>query len=125
MADWITGASGFLGQHLVKYFPVAMTTRPDLRQRGEVFEVVRGIKPQRVVHLAYPGSRGIATSVEEPLSLAADLLRIDTNVIEICAQEGVGKLLCLGSVCGYPEHTLQPTREWELWDGYPEPVNAA
>ena len=125
MSEWITGASGFLGQHVMRHFPGAITRRPDLREKAAVFDTIRRVRPDRVIHLAYPGSRGIATSVEEPLSLAADLLRIDTNVIEICAQEGVKKLLCLGSVCGYPEVTTTPTDESQLWTGYPEPVNAA
>jgi GDP-L-fucose synthase len=79
-----------------------------------------------VAHLAYPGSRyGIETSVKTPFTLASDLVQMDLNMIQACVGLGVAKLLGMGSACSYPERTVLPTVEQDLWHGYPEPVNAA
>lgn len=133
----VTGSTGFLGRHVCGYlerqgadvylhqlskgmgdlraFPLPPFLRPVLTKND-----------LRVVHLAYPGSKyGIETSLKTPFSLAADLLRMDANVIQACGEWGVSKLLCCGSVCSYPEATTLPTNEAQLWQGYPEPVNAA
>jgi GDP-L-fucose synthase len=46
-------------------------------------------------------------------------------VMEQARVAGVAKLIAAGSVCAYPEFAPVPFREDGLWDGYPEPTNAA
>lgn len=132
----VTGATGFLGQHVVRRLGEASAVRCTMRVQlvrpydaePQIEFLVEQFRPDAVVHLAYPGSQhGIATSVERPFSLAADLVEMDLRVIRACARHSprMQKLLCLGSVCAYPEHTQRPTDEAQLWAGYPEPVNAA
>lgn len=130
----VTGGTGFLGQHVVR---ALQTTGADVfacgRAQGDLLDRDQArrlifqetMTDSYVVHLAYPGSKGIQTSIDHPFSqqLAA-ILRIDLNVIEACVQGKVAKVLGIGSVCAYPETTEAPTDESQLWQGYPEPVNA-
>ncbi len=125
---WITGATGFLGRHVRQHLedrPGVHTARVNLLAPGALRTALEGIRPSRVLHLAYPGSHGIRTSVEAPFSLLAPLLRMDLNVIEACAEAQVEKLVTVGSVCAYPETVTLPADESQLWAGEPEPVNAA
>jgi len=130
----VTGGTGFLGQHVMAELhrrgarPVAAGRGDgDLLYRHGIHRLFHGVSASTLVmHLAYPGSKGITTSVRQPLSRQlAPIVRMDLNVIQACCEAPVAKLLCVGSVCGYPEHTTLPTDEAQLWAGYPEPVNAA
>lgn len=131
----VTGGTGFLGQHVVAALrhagaevAPAGSLAVNLLRSGETHRFFcQEADPETiVVHLAYPGSRyGIETSVRSPYTLASNLIQMDLNVIRECTQRGVAKLLCVGSVCSYPEHTTLPTDESQFWNGYPEPVNAA
>jgi GDP-L-fucose synthase len=77
-----------------------------------------------LIHLAYPGSRGIQTSIDTPADLVHDQLRIDLNVLRCAALQRVPKLITIGSVCEYPEHVRYPAGEDQLWAGHPGSVNA-
>ena len=135
----ILGGTGFLGRHVTTTLRAAgWVVYPagsadcDLRQEKQVRTFLdrqcRTWAPEAVVHLAYPGSRyGIATSVQTPCTLAADLIQMDLHVIQalIDRPAPTPRLLGMGSVCSYPEHTALPTDESQFWAGYPEPVNAA
>lgn len=128
----VTGDTGFLGHHVVAALAETAATVlgvggrgvVDLRKYDAVAELLRMTMPDYVIHLAYPGSDGILTSIAHPASLVTDLLQIDLNVIRACAGKVV-RLVCIGSVCSYPMQTLLPTDESQYWQGYPEPVNAA
>ena len=129
----VTGHSGFLGQAVMRELrkrPCAVSTpfgrrEVDLRNTESVEAVFCDEDPELILHLAYPGSQGIITSVEDSGMLIRDLLQIDLNVIEAAEHATmVPKLVCLGSVCSYPEYTILPTTEDQLWNGYPEAVNA-
>jgi GDP-L-fucose synthase len=46
------------------------------------------------------------------------------HLIEESRLAGVGRFVCLGTVCAYPKHTPVPFHEDDLWNGYPEETNA-
>lgn len=46
------------------------------------------------------------------------------QLIEEARRAGIGKLVCLGTICAYPKHTPVPFHEDDLWNGYPEETNA-
>lgn len=129
----LTGASGFLGGAVRKQltgraaFSSLLTRREggiDLREAHRVVTFLTDLAPQTVIHLAYPGTDGIGTSLSTPADLAHDVLQIDLNVIDACAKAGVQRLISIGSVCSYPEHVTFPTDESQLFSGAPESVNA-
>ncbi len=38
--------------------------------------------------------------------------------------QGIGKFVAVGTVCAYPKFTPVPFKEEDLWNGYPEEINA-
>ncbi len=129
-----TGATGFLGgavcaelnRQSIHFIDIpGRRADRDLRRPDEMRDLLRNYHPDVVIHLAYPGTNGIGTSISTPADLAQDVLQIDMNVLRACALAAVPRLICVGSVCAYPEHVAYPTGEDQLWAGYPEPVNAA
>jgi GDP-L-fucose synthase len=46
------------------------------------------------------------------------------QLIEAAKQEGVEKIVLIGTVCAYPKYTPVPFKEEYLWEGYPEETNA-
>lgn len=126
---WVTGSTGFLGCAVCRVLTAAGRHYVAIPGRKEGVDLRRGMQGRppaevSVIHLAYPGAHGIGTMVDTPADLVSDLLRIDLNVIDACAKAKVEKLVCVGSVCAYPEHVTFPTGEDQLWEGYPEAVNA-
>lgn len=126
----VTGASGFLGKAVVlQLLGLGWTVQQwkgDLRDRHRTFASFATMpQPDVVIHLAKPRSEGIQTMLDAPFGYTSDLLQMDLNVIEgVSIWWPSTRLICTGSVCAYPAHTDPPTREIDLWRGYPEPVNA-
>lgn len=125
----VTGATGFLGQAVVarlepRWSVVEWETNLLDRERTR-HSAERLGRPDAVVHLAKPRSEGIQTMLSDPLGYTSTLLRMDVNLIDAAARYWPDTpLVCTGSVCAYPQHTDAPTREIDLWMGYPELVNA-
>jgi len=46
------------------------------------------------------------------------------QLMEYARQFGVEKFVATGTVCAYPKFTPTPFKEDNLWDGYPEEMNA-
>ncbi|RJQ37763.1 GDP-L-fucose synthase [Candidatus Microgenomates bacterium] len=125
----VTGASGFLGKHLIKKLKERgannlFTPRSkdyDLRNLEVCRKVVKGMDV--VIHLAgFVG--GIGLNMEHPGEMFYDNIRMGIFLIDEARKAKVEKFVAMGSICCYPNLTPVPFKEKNLWDGYPEKTNA-
>lgn len=96
----------------------------DLRSSDEVFKFFGETNPRYVV-LAAAKVGGILANSTYPVEFLSDNLRIQLNVLEAAREQGVERLLFLGSSCIYPKFAEQPIREESLLTGRLEPTNDA
>ncbi|QNI69792.1 GDP-L-fucose synthase [Cyanobium sp. NS01] len=94
----------------------------DLSDDGAVKTWFQQQKPDVVV-VAAAKVGGIVANSTYPADFLLDNLKIQLNVIEAAWQQGVRRLLFLGSSCIYPKFAAQPIREEELLNGPLEPTN--
>lgn len=94
----------------------------DLRNQEAVNRFFREEKPQ-YVFLAAAKVGGIHANNTYRAEFLYDNLMIEANIIEAAHQNGVEKLLFLGSTCIYPKLADQPLKESYLLSGALEPTN--
>jgi GDP-L-fucose synthase len=129
----VTGAHGFIGQHLCQQLVVAGAEvyapthyEFDVTVPGEVNCMFTWANPQIVIHLA-ANVGGIGYNQKYPMQLFRDNILMGVNVIDACAAwpHQVDKLVVMGTTCAYPKSTPVPFVVSALWNGYPEETNAA
>ena len=76
-----------------------------------------------VVILSAARVGGIQANIDHPAEFLYENLMIQNNVLEAARQNGVKKLVLLGSSCIYPRECPQPMREEYLLTGPLEPTN--
>ena len=94
----------------------------DLVEAKAVSEFFASEKPA-VVILAAAKVGGIKANNDAPVEFLLENLRIQNSVIAAAHENGVRKLLFLGSSCIYPKHAPQPIPESALLSGPLEPTN--
>ncbi len=94
----------------------------DLTNQAAVQAFFASEKPTQV-YLAAAKVGGIHANNTYPADFIYQNLMIQANVIEAAFQNGVQKLLFLGSSCIYPRMAYQPMREDALLTGTLEPTN--
>jgi GDP-L-fucose synthase len=127
----LTGGGGFLGRHLrarleslgVGALDAPRSAETDLRDAAAVARRLREFRPDLVIHGAAVVG-GIGVNRKHPGRFFYDNALMGLNLVEQSRLAGVGKFVCLGTVCAYPKFTPVPFREEELWNGYPEETNA-
>ena len=128
---WVAGHRGLVGSALLRRLEsercdVLTATRGelDLRRQQDVEAWVADAKPD-AVFLAAAKVGGILANKTYPADFMLDNLLIEANVIKAARDNGVEKLLFLGSACIYPRAAEQPISEDALMSGPLEPTNAA
>ncbi|HEX8078310.1 MAG TPA: GDP-L-fucose synthase [Chthoniobacterales bacterium] len=129
---FIAGHRGLVGSALVRKlqqdgFTNLLTrdrTELDLRETPAVDQFFAKEKPAvAVVAAAKVG--GIKANNELPVEFLLENLQMQNNLIRAAYENGVRKLLFLGSSCIYPKHAPQPIPENALLTGPLEPTNEA
>jgi GDP-L-fucose synthase len=126
----VTGGGGFLGSHLVERLDadghelfVPRKVDYDLTSRDDAERLFRDARPERVFHVAGEVG-GIGANRVSPGRFWYANLMMGAHMLELSREQGVEKLVIVGTVCAYPKFASVPFREDELWDGYPEETNA-
>jgi len=123
----VTGASGFLGRHIVPVLEkrysdteiIALSSKDyDLTEQAQVRKMFQDHHPDRVVALAgYVG--GIGANVAYPAEFFYLNLMIQTMTIHEAWKDGVEKLLTVMGGCSYPATATSPINEEQMWAGLP------
>ncbi len=127
----VTGGAGFLGRVVVgklealgcRSIVVPRRATCDLRRWENICRLLDEARPHLVIHLAGVVT-GIGATRHNPAGSFYDNLIMGVQLVEAARQRNVEKLLALGTVRSYPKTVPVPACEEDLWNGYPEEVNA-
>lgn len=127
---YVAGHRGMVGSAIVRALKAQgqsnLITRTHVEMDLTDQSAVRGFfeqeKPDQV-YLAAAKVGGIHANNTYPAEFIYQNLMIEANIIDAAFQNGVKKLLFLGSSCIYPKLAGQPMREEELLTGTLEPTN--
>jgi GDP-L-fucose synthase len=127
----VTGGAGFLGSFIVeklkergaKEIFVPTIEEYDLVNGDDVRRMLDVSNPDIVIHLAAQVG-GIGANREHPAEFVYSNAMMGFQLIHESWKRGIGKFVCLGTICAYPKFTPVPFKEENLWDGYPEETNA-
>lgn len=126
---WVAGHRGMVGGAVVRRLadePCEVITAGrdvvDLVDQRAVSDWMAAEKPDAVV-LCAARVGGIHANNSYPVDFLYDNLMIEANIIRAAHDNGVEKLLFLGSSCIYPKFADQPIVEDALLTGALEPTN--
>ena len=129
---YVAGHRGMVGSAIVRQLlaaghnPERLITRTraalDLTNQAAVRDFFQSEKPDQV-YLAAAKVGGIHANNTYPAEFIYQNLMVQGNVIDAAFQNGVAKLLFLGSSCIYPRQVAQPMAENALLTGPLEPTN--
>jgi GDP-L-fucose synthase len=127
----LTGGHGFLGTAIraeLQRRGAANVISPDRREldlldQRQVDGFVSAARPGVIIHAA-AAVGGIGANREHPGRFFYENAAMGIQLIEAARRAGVGKFVCIGTVCAYPKFTPVPFQEADLWNGYPEETNA-
>lgn len=129
---FVAGHRGMVGSALIRRLEamgfgnllVRDRSKLDLTDESAVAKFFAKEKPSVVV-LAAAKVGGIKANNDFPVEFLLENLRIQESVIHAAYENGVRKLLFLGSSCIYPKSAPQPIPETALLSGPLEPTNEA
>ncbi len=127
---YVAGHKGMVGSAIVrllrkhKNINIIVKDKKDLDLTNQI-SVQNFFQNQKIdqIYLAAAKVGGILANSNYPAEFIYENLTIQTNVISAAFQNGIKKLLFLGSSCIYPKSTKQPMNEKDLLTGSLESTN--
>jgi GDP-L-fucose synthase len=119
----ILGATGFLGKRVCRglearglaFTKTSLSLGTDLRDRKQTFDLFAKVRPTHVINCAaFVG--GIQFGYKHPAELFMNNMQMTLNLLEVCREFGVKRLVNPISNCAYPAR-LTLFKEEEFWDG--------
>jgi UDP-glucuronate 4-epimerase len=121
----VTGSSGFIGAHTVRYLRSngehdvrGLDKRPDaavtdfvldLTLRDRLFSLMAEFRPDRIIHLAALG--GVNFSLEKPIPYAENNVLATSYLLEAARQTGAKKVVLVSSSSVYGDSKTLPLKE--------------
>lgn len=129
---FVAGHNGMVGSAIVRklkelgYTKIVTKSRKelDLTNQFQVNQFFHFERPE-YVFLAAAKVGGIKANDDFRADFIYENIMIQSNIIKASHDNGVKKLLFLGSTCIYPKHCPQPIKEEYLLTGLLEPTNDA
>src|SRR5438094_2348305 len=129
---FVAGHRGMVGSALVRRLEAGAFSNLLTRERAHLdltdeSAVAKFLAKERPAIVIVAGAKvgGIKANNDYPVEFLVKNLRIQNNVIHAAHENGVRKLLFLGSSCIYPKFAPQPIQESALLTGPLEPTNEA
>ncbi|MCH2174008.1 NAD-dependent epimerase/dehydratase family protein [Myxococcota bacterium] len=128
----VTGATGFLGRHLMPrltdhYGADRVTGLSssdfDLMDRAQVSRMFDEHAPDVLIHLA-AYSAGIGANRAMPADFYFRNTILTALTFQEAATRGIRKLVYTMGGCSYPATAHSPIDESQMWEGYPQPESA-
>jgi GDP-L-fucose synthase len=126
----VAGHNGLVGSAIVRVLHAQGHTNIVTRSHAELeltdqAQVREFFRNERIdqVYLAAAKVGGIHANNTYPADFIYDNMMVQANVVHEARQNGVKKLLFLGSSCIYPRLAQQPIKEEYLMSGMLEPTN--
>ena len=125
----LTGSSGMVGKNILEcpkaknfIFLKPNSIELNLLSYSNVYNYLNNEKPDLVIHAAGKVG-GIQKNIAEPVSFLVENLDMARNIILASRDNGVKKIINLGSSCMYPRNAINPLREDFILEGKLEPTN--
>jgi GDP-L-fucose synthase len=125
----ITGASGFLGKHILNEldqnnisYLAPRSSELNLFNLDNTYKYLQDKKPDTILHMAAVCG-GIVKNSHLPADFLVDNTYMGLNIYNAARLHNIKNIYSLGSVCMYPLHCPAPFKEDDIWNGSAEPTN--
>lgn len=128
----VTGGSGMVGQAIKKLIDTRVDEEEwlfisskdvDLKDYESTLAFFKSWNPTHVIHLA-ANVGGLYKNLSSNIEMFSDNIMINMNVLKVCNEIGVEKMICCLSTCIFPDEVdKHPITEKMLHLGPPHPSN--
>ena len=125
----VTGGSGLVGKAIQRisnqyyfHFIFLSSQDADLKSYDQTLACFQEKKPDYVIHLAAQVG-GLYKNMNHQVTMLEDNLLMNLNVLKVCHQLNIQKVICCLSTCIYPSQVTYPIQEEMLHQGPPHNSN--